>query len=509
MTMASSSPASETRAPRPQPTTPPPTRGWVTVGSRVLLVVLGGVAGAVLTWLFVPLPAVEHTEHSDDSAQGNPTVVIFDAERQAIAGIQTVQLTPEPWVARVWRTGRVALHEDRIAHISPPTEGIVRDVRVTLGQTVAPGDILAVIDSRELGQAKLDAYKARIALVAQQELAARTQTTMANAEELLKLLTAETPLAEIETRMADKPIGEWRQQLLGAYTHWKQLQSQLASQRASAGAISESVIRKTETELAAARASYTALFEELKFQVKNQARQAELKLREAETALDVARSKLLMLGLSREEIATLDPIAEGATASHLLVKAPFAGTILEKHAVRLERVGPQVQMFVLADLSTVWVQADVFEADLPLVRDLKNKPIVFRSAVAGIAERTATVVNTGELIDKESRTLTLTAEAANADRLLKPGLFVEVGFEIGDPNPVLQLPAQIILRHENKPFVFVQEGEDRFRRVDVTLGRTTGENAEITGGLKPGDRVVVRGGFVLKSELLKDQMAGE
>jgi len=366
-----------------------------------------------------------------------------------------------------------------------------------------------VIDSRELGQAKLDAYKARIGLVAERELAARTRTTMANADELLKLLAAETPLADIEVRMADKPIGDWRQQLLGAYTRRKQLQAQLVSLKASAGAIPESSVHKTEADADAAGATYTALFEELKFQVKNQVRQAELKLKEAETTLDMAKSKLLMLSLSAEAVESFDPIAEGATASHLIVKAPFAGTVLEKHAVRSERVGPQMQMFVIADLSSVWVQADVFETDLPLVRGLTNRPVVFRSTVAGLAERTATVVNTGNLIDKASRSLTLTAEAANADRLLKPGMFVEIGFDTGDQTPTLQIPANAVLRHENRPFVFVHEADNRFRRAEVTLGRTAADKVEVTAGIKSGDRVVIRGGFVLKSELLKDQMVGE
>jgi len=501
----------ESAVPVPPIVKAPTAKRWAVVLIGSALLAIGVVAGAIGSRQFTLSPNADKATHAaaEKPSEEGGDAVTFGPDKQSAAGIESVVVTPEPLVARVWRTGRVALHDDRLAHICPPAEGIVRDVRVTLGQTVAAGEILAVIDSRELGQAKLDAYKARIGLAAERELAARTRTTMANADELLKLLVAETPLAEIEKRMADKPIGDWRQQLLGAYTRRKQLQAQLASQKASAGAIPESSIHKTEADADAAGAAYTALFEELKFQVKNQVRQAELKLKDAETTLDVARSKLLMLGLSAEAVESLEPIVEGATASHLLVRAPFAGTVLEKHAVRSERVGPQMQMFVIADLSSVWVQADVYEADLPLVRGLKNKPVVFRSKVAGVAERRATVVNTGDMIDKASRSLTLTAEAANADRLLKPGMFVEIGFDIGDGTPALQVPANVVLRHENKPFVFVQEADDRFRRAEVTLGRTAGDKVEVTTGIKSGDRVVVRGGFVLKSELLKDQMAGE
>lgn len=506
MTIASPAQPVDLKVPAPLAVKASPYKRWASV---LALIAAGVVAGVVGSRQFAPLSNEGKTTSDEKPVDASGEVVTFDLDKQSAAGIESVVVTPEPLVAHVWRTGRIALHDDQMAHISPPAEGIVRDVRVKLGQAVAAGDILAVIDSRELGQAKLDAHKARIGLAAERELAVRTQATMANADELLKLLAAETPLADIVKRMADKPIGDWRQQLLGAHTRWKQLQAQLASQKASAGAIAASSILKTEADADAAGAAYTALIEELRFQVKNQVRQAELKLKDAETTLDVAKSKLLMLGLSVEAVDTLDPIAERASASHLLVKAPFAGTVLEKHAVRSERVTPQMQMFVIADLSSVWVQADVFEADLPLIRDLKNKPVVFRSSVAGVSERTATVVNTGELIDKASRSLTLTAEAANADRLLKPGMFVEIGFDTGDRMPALLVPAHVVLRHENKPFVFVQVADDRFRRADVTLGRTAGDKVEVITGLKAGDRVVVRGGFVLKSELLKDQMAGE
>jgi len=475
-------------------------------------VVAGIGAGAFGTQHFLSRhPASEKLDAApvEKSPGTEAETVTFNEAKQSSAGIVTKVVSPEPLVSHTWRTGRVAIHDDCLAHVCPPAEGVVRSVSARLGQTVAAGEVLGVIDSRELGQAKLEAYKARMALNAEREVATRTRSTMANADEMLKLLVAETPLAQIEKQMTDKPIGDWRQQLLGAYTRWNQLKTQMVSQQASGGAVAESTLRKTEAEAEAAGAVYTALVEELRFQVKNQVRQAELKLKEAEAVLDMAQAKLLLFGLSTNALEKLDPITEGAALSHLVVRAPFGGTVVEKHAVRSERVGPQTQMFVIADLSRVWIQADVFEADLPLVRGLKERQILFRSGIAGISERPATVVYTGDLIDKSSRSLTLTAETENPDRLLKPGLFVEVGFDTGDRTPVLQVPSTAVLRDQNKPFAFIQTGDDTFRRANVTLGRPAGDNVEVLEGLKSGDRVVVRGGFVLKSELLKDQMVGE
>ncbi len=494
------------------PLKPVPSKRSGRLLTSIILVVTGVVAGVVSTRQFAPGPTIADKSTVPNSEKGTTPddgIVTFGPDKQAAAGVEVLSVSPEPLVSRVWRTGRVALHDDRLAHVCPQAEGVVWDVPTRLGQTVAAGETLVVIDCRELGQAKLETYKAKLALAAERELALRTRTTMANADELLKLLSADAPLSDIEKRMVDKPIGDWRQQLLGAYTRRNQLRTQLALQLSSGGAVSESNLRKTEAESETAGAMYTSLVEELRFQVKNQVRQAELKLKDAEAAFDVAKAKLLLFGLSAGAVERLDPISEGSAASHLKVKAPFAGTVVEKHAVRSERVDPKTQMFILADLSAVWVQADVFESDLPLVRGAKGRTVVFRSVAAGVAERPARIVYAGDLIDKSSRALTLTAEADNADRLLKPGMFVEVGFDAGDPTPALQIPASAVLRHENKPFVFVQTSDDRFRRADLTLGRIAGERVEVTAGLATGDRVVVRGGFVLKSELLKDLLAGE
>jgi RND family efflux transporter MFP subunit len=191
------------------------------------------------------------------------------------------------------------------------------------------------------------------------------------------------------------------------------------------------------------------------------------------------------------------------------IRAPFDGTIVSKHAVLRERVAPSLLMFELADLSTVWVEADVFESDLPLVRSLPNKEIVFRSLPADIPEREATVFYTGDLIDEKSRSLKLIATAKNADRLLKPGLFVEVGLPTRGGAARWEVPAAAVQRHEGRTFVFVPSEDGSYRRRDVSTGDTRAGRVEILEGLTAGERVVCEGAFVLKSELLKSLMAGD
>jgi len=142
------------------------------------------------------------------------------------------------------------------------------------------------------------------------------------------------------------------------------------------------------------------------------------------------------------------------------------------------------------------------------MRHLNDKFIRFKSAVAKLSEQKAKVIYTGDLIDKSSRTTSLIAEAPNPDRQLKLGMFVEVGFESGEEEKALLIPSSALLYIDNNPVVFVQTKEDEFQKRQITLGKT-GDAGIAVVGLKAGERVVIKGGFVLKSELLKEQMVGE
>lgn len=444
-------------------------------------------------------------------AAASPSVVEFAPDKWEASKLVVAPVFYEPWRDRVWRPGRVARDDDRVAHIYPPAEGIVAESPVRLGQSVRAGDVLAVLDCRDLALTKLDWLKAKGALAAERDQAARVTLTMGNARRLLDLIDARKSVPEIEAALADKPVGEYRQLLLTAYAKSNQLKALAAAQKAATGVgVSEANVRKTESEVDAASAAFTSLVEDVRFQSVQQVRSAQVKLREAELAHDTAKTKLLLYGVPAGDIEALDPVAEGAKAGHLKLRAPFDGVVVEKHAVLSERVGPTFQMFTVADPSKVWVQADIYESDLPLVRGLKvGSPLAVRSTLAGLPETRVEILSTGDEIAKATRALTITAQAANPDRALRPGMFVEVAFDAGDSVVTLQVLSTAVFRAEAETFVFAKSGDAEFRKVVVTLGRTAGDRVEVLKGLAAGDAVAMSGGFVLKSELFKDQMVGE
>jgi len=110
-------------------------------------------------------------------------------------------------------------------------------------------------------------------------------------------------------------------------------------------------------------------------------------------------------------------------------------------------------------------------------------------------------------VESESRSVPLVAELKNTDAHFKPGMFVWVDLPQGELREALAVPVSAVMRHEGKSFVFVPDGQERFRRLDVTTGIESGDSLEIISGLAAGQQVVSHGAFVLKSELLLEKEA--
>jgi membrane fusion protein, heavy metal efflux system len=486
-------------------------RRWMTV-SIIALAIVAAAGFLAQRWArdHSLSSADEQVPAGDSGRRDAADTVRLPQAKWAGAGIQIEPMTPAPFTDRVWRTGRLELNESRLAHLFPVAEGIIRDVQVRLGQDVQQGDILAVLNSREVGEAKLNLVRTRLASDYAKAQHEWTQMANRNARELVEAMLAETPISQIEEQFKDRVIGDLRQQLMTSFSRRLQMKAHFESAQkvGSRNAMPESTFIRIKADYEAADATYRALCEEIKFQTLQEVRISGQKLQESKTSDALAKAQLMMLGYVPEEVAAMDPVAEGPKVSHCAVRAPFGGTIVAMHAVLAERVGPQIQLFEIADLSTLWLQADVFEQDLATVHGLKGTSLNFRVGGELGSLYQAQVFYTGDVVGKETRAATLRAEVPNPQRNLKPGMFVEVEFA-HQSDQVIQVPPEAVQRDGTQPFVFVHVGGDEFRRANVTLGRSSENRVELLRGIKPGERVVVAGGFILKSELLKEQLAGD
>ncbi|QDV34084.1 efflux RND transporter periplasmic adaptor subunit [Tautonia plasticadhaerens] len=404
-------------------------------------------------------------------------------------------------------TGSVSANEDRLAHVYPVVEGIAHEVYVRFGDRVERGDELALIDSREVGQAKLALVVARqgvrIASV-NDEWAA---TIHRNVKDLIEVLDGEPPVQEVVGRFEGRPMGEYRSQLLSSYARFVQARTEFDrdAELNRRDALSEKAYLQTKAEFETALAEYKAVMEQAAFTSEQHRLQSQQALEQARVAEGSARSALMILGYDEAEVDAMDPLGEGEEVAHATVTAPFSGTITEKDVVIEERVGPQKKLFDLADLSTVWVRADIYEKDLPLLAGLQGRTIRFRTESYPDRDFEAEVFYTGDLVDPSTRTVRLVAEADNADGLLKPGQFATVELPVGVAGGVLRVPESALQEGGGESYLFVHLGGDRFERRDVATGRRVpGEAVEVIGGLRPGEPVVVSGAFALKSAMLLD-----
>lgn len=446
----------------------------------------------------------------DASSSEEPNLIRFEANKQKAAGIRIEPAAQGPLLQTLTRPGRVGTHHTRTAQVSPLVDGIVRSIEVHHGDHVKAGEVLVVLDSKELGQAKLELAKARLALSIAAAQLDRTKIVHQNTADLLQAMAQGTSIADIEKRLLGRAIGEWRQQLIGAYSRRNKAKLDLDSQDMllSKGAASAAAVRAAHSALETADATLQSLREDIQFQNQQKLRAATEKLRVAEGDVGVAETYLLMAGYSAKDVAAMDPIKEGAKIGHCPIRAPFDGTVLSVATGLGERAGPKTPILQMSDLTQVLIETDLTEADLPALRQLHGNTIAFRAPGMDQA-RKAEIHYIGDIVDKTTRTIDLDAIVDNPDRRLKPGMFVDVELQYGPNAPVVQLPVSAIQRHAGETFVFVPKDDDEFVRVPVRLGRATPQHVEIVEGIAAGQPVVVEGGFALKTEMLRATLSPE
>ena len=452
----------------------------------------------------------QHDGEDHDESEGDERIVELPKDMWKAAKLTVERVEMQSITGRTWATGKVMLNEDRTAHIYSITEGRAHKVLVQLGEQVKKGQVLAVIDSREVGTAKLELHQARLQEDFARQANAFAQRFKTNALELIQALDDGASPEQIDKTLGKKPIGKYREQLLGAYTALRKarIDYDRIDSVAASGAIPAKRLTEAEAILNSAQATFGAVVEQLKFAVPQDALEAEQALQQASQSVEVAKAKLQILGYSEEELKDIKPDSDGDHLSHYEVVAPFAGTIIAKNVVLAERVGTDTEMFQLADLSTIWIQADIYQKDLPAISRLGDK-LTFRAPRIdddSLHTHTADIFYRGDVLDPDTRTLRLRAATENDDRHLKPGMFVEIEIPQAESKEVVAVPAEAIQEIDGKPTVFVQQAETRFRVAPVVLGQQTGNIVAIRDGVKVGDQVVTSGAFALKSEMMKGEI---
>lgn len=380
----------------------------------------------------------KHDEHGDErgahGAEGKNAAAKADGDEHEgeegsavnlsdtqikVGRIESVETTVGNIDQTIQLTGEIHTNRDRVIEVVPRVPGIVRSVVSFLGDNVEAGTVMAVLDSRELADAK-SAY-----------FGARERTRLAH-----------TKFKREESL--------WRKKI------------------------------SSEQEYLNTRSS----------------------LAEAQIAERGAAQKLRALGVSPDNLKD----SPNGSLTRFEVVAPFGGTIIEKKVTAGASIDEREPIYRIADLRTVWVIANVYEKDIAQIA--RGQIAAIRTGAYPDRAFMGRITWIADTLDERTRTLKVRVEVGNDHRLLKPGMFVTANVTVGTRGNVLKVPDAAIRRQGGETIVFVDEGRGRFERREVVLGVQSDGLVEIRKGLKPGERVVSAGSFILKSELEKEGFGG-
>jgi len=220
--------------------------------------------------------------------------------------------------------------------------------------------------------------------------------------------------------------------------------------------------------------------------------------------------KLHRFGMTDEEIEKLD-LRQGLEyhrkRSHSTLTAPFAGVITQFAAAPGETIATEDDLMTVADLSTVWVQADLYEKDIHAAREGQQAEVV----VAAYPDRvfTGKITYVSDVLDPNTRTAKVRVEVPNPQDLLKVEMFATVRIPTLGTRTALAIPANAVQNVDGTAVAFVKGEGDRFEKRALKLGQRSGGWVEIVEGLRAGETVVTEGSFLLKSEAKKADLGHE
>ena len=398
---------------------------------RRQLTILAAVGGGALVLVVAVTAFGRLTAHAEAPASPGPPGVFRPTPAQW-QGFEVRPVQPMSFQDEQDTDGKISTDDDRTTPVFSPYTGRVTRVLVQAGSVVRKGQPLFAVQGSEFVQAQNDLGSAE---ASQQSAAAQVAAASADEGRLRELYKAE-----------GASLKDWQQ---------------------------------SQATLAAAQAG----------------------LRSAQMSMAAVRNRLRIYGESEHEIGAL---AAGAGAHRIqpeaVVTAPVDGTVVTRQVEPGQFVsgaagGTSTPVFSISDLSTVWLVANVREADAGKVRlgDQMNVRVlaypgrIFHAKVTYIAPA----------VDPTTRRLVVRAEIANADRALKPEMFADFGIDTGPASSALAVPEDAVIYEGQSAHVWLARPGHSLALQQVRLGRSSGGLVEVLDGLRPGDQVATSGALFL------------
>jgi RND family efflux transporter MFP subunit len=216
---------------------------------------------------------------------------------------------------------------------------------------------------------------------------------------------------------------------------------------------------------------------------------------QAERLVESARQRLTLWDLPAEAIARLDKTRKADAT--VTFRSPVTGFVIEKPVVEGMRVMPGQTLYKVADLSAVWVEADVYESDAPFLKVGMPASVTVDARPGEVLRGRSVYIY--PFVEEKTRTLKVRLAFANPNVRLKPGMYANVEMQ-SSLGRGLTVPADAVLDSGRGQLVFVAEGEGHYEPRKVQVGQRLGDRVQILEGLKQGDEVATGAAFFLDSE---------
>ena len=225
-----------------------------------------------------------------------------------------------------------------------------------------------------------------------------------------------------------------------------------------------------------------------------------------ETEVAAARQRLLLLGLSPEQVA------QHTDASNInlevVVRSPADGVVIARSVNPGQVVGAGQELFVVADLRTVWAIGDLYDKDFGSVRVGSNATITIPAAPGAVLRGRVAYID--PRVDPATRTAKVRVEVPNQNGELRLGMYVTLAFESGAGEPRTVIPRRAVQSVGDRAVVYVpvEDSEGQFVERSVKLGPVIGDLVQVLDGVKPGERIVTDGSFFLRAEATRARSGG-
>ncbi len=355
---------------------------------------------------------LDEIEHKEDES---PILALSD-EQQEIAKLKHEKAAAGSLAIKVNLPGKIIFNPQLYAHLVPISGGIVREANKIVGDPVSRGEVLAVLESREMAEAKA----AYLAALRHEKL---TSNTLAR-----------------EQLLSSQGIGPQQDFI-----------------------------------------------------------QAQNSQEEALIEVERTRQHLFALGLTPQEITAI-PYISAANLRMFELKAPFNGTIIDRHLSLGEAVNPSEKAYVIADTSHLWVELNAYPGDAQALREGLTVHITDGRGTTGEAK----LIRISPVIDTQNSRILAIAELENPNGQWRPGQYINAAIDGGQLEAAVAVPCQSVMKIDNQECVFVV-GPQGYEKRDVKTGHSDGKLTAIQQGLEPGENIVSGNAYILKFELTKSE----